>query len=251
VATATGKYTNAQALELAYYSQIPDQVKDFDAKDNYFHRKGEWSKLVVYNWLHSLHGGGLAAILNRRKCLEDVLQGGMGALTSWQKGLLIHALGDSYAHTYNDNGIIGAYGWPNGHGPGSVPGHRTDGGHWPDLIGNRPELYKAYVAQLYTSLGGTGDASAKPIIMRLFAMIDTDFTTDSSAAVDKLRAFAVGVGLDTQFVPSDKYNTDTRIGDTPGPREVREFFIRVAKHCCSKGWASESDIANPYKQADY
>jgi len=65
---------------------------------------------------------------------------------AWQIGALLHAYGDAFAHTNTKDGNGEAYGYPTGHGR-----H----GHWPDIIGNRPELYRQYCFALCRTLGGT------------------------------------------------------------------------------------------------
>jgi hypothetical protein len=60
-----------------------------------------------------------------------------------QRGLLIHAYGDSYAHV---DAFGNAYGWPLGHAPD---------GHFPDFIINDVPKYADYIRNLYEALGGT------------------------------------------------------------------------------------------------
>ncbi len=92
--------------------------------------------------LHSLHGGDRADVAQRRHDLANMIEarGRSEGEAVWQTGFLIHALGDSYSHT---DGLGNAY--------GETYGHVFDG-HAPDLVGNRPELYLAYVDTLFDAL---------------------------------------------------------------------------------------------------
>jgi RHS repeat-associated protein len=140
-------YGKQGAYELAYYSQLPDEVPSLNAV--YSSGTGSWTGALNFlggdmgsnresDWyhdvselLHSLHGGPGQP---RRDCLVKLLAS--PELKPWQKGMLIHALGDAFAHTdANDK----AYGWPIGH---ALTGN---GGHAPDLIGNNFGKYKLYV----------------------------------------------------------------------------------------------------------
>jgi RHS repeat-associated protein len=148
----------AQAYELAYYSQLPDQLESTDAYElgkalylkSFLHWMWDYGESEkesdakqeawawdVYNWLHSLHGGDNEAVKARRKCLGRLL--GTPNLKPWVKGFLIHALGDAYAHTYDDGkGGRAAYGFASGHAPWSSV----------DNITNWGEGYLFYIDQL-------------------------------------------------------------------------------------------------------
>ena len=158
VAVSTGM-TAAQAYELAYYSQLPDQVFSLDAyeqgKRNFIGLADKQWTQEIFNWLHSLHGGGPAAVAARRKCLRSLLTAPGSGLMPWEKGIIIHALGDAYAHTYTKDGQTYAYGYPWGHALAS---------HVPDEIGQNFSEYEAYIRALYNDLGGslTSGAPADP-----------------------------------------------------------------------------------------
>jgi RHS repeat-associated protein len=154
VAVAAGK-SPEEANSLAYYSQLPDQSSIYDAVSNV---KAAGANVManstgmvapsdnaweygVNTWLHSLHGG---AAQPRQQMLSDMIR--QGGMSDWQMGFLLHAYGDSFAHTYtNANGCLVAYSWPLGHGPQ---------GHDPDTIGRHTDAYKGYVDQLFKTLGG-------------------------------------------------------------------------------------------------
>jgi len=149
VAIAKG-YTPQQAYGLAYFAQLPDQVGEDSAWDG----PGQWtSEMALENkWLrdiqeeiHSLHGGDAVA---RRNCLRSLVSDPTISLID--KGIIIHAFGDSYAHSFTDakTGQSLAYSFPFGHGAQ---------GHTPDLPALRPQLYANYVNDLYGSLpAGSG-----------------------------------------------------------------------------------------------
>ena len=173
VAIAAGR-SKDQAYRLAYYSQLPDQVPDYDAVANGekvlaerealtnaggYMGKEALEKLMkqlpqdeiwaqwVYNWQHSLHGGGPAQVTQRRTALKTLIQShanGQGwAGEDWAVGLLIHAYGDAYAHV-DAQGV--AYGY--------IAGHLRDR-HAPDIIASNVPKYDDYIDNLYEALGGT------------------------------------------------------------------------------------------------
>lgn len=139
----------ASALELAWGSQIPD------ANSRYTAVRAAWRALwsdhhrSLMTTLHSLHGGDHEAVRRRREDLATlVAEAVRGGDPMWRAGLMIHAFGDSYAHTHGIGTEEEAYGVPSGH---------VHDGHTPDKIGNFPDKYLDYIAQLYRALGGTDD----------------------------------------------------------------------------------------------
>lgn len=153
VAMMAGRSTRDASL-LSFYTQAPDDVSlRFEA--NYvsvWGSFGPWRYRHRINAiLHSLHGGDLDESLRRRALLLDVFQGLDQTSPDyyWKAGLVLHAFGDSYAHT-NESGAT----------YGEFFGHLFDG-HAPDQIGQRPELYLSYVEMLFEALNeGEGDSTA-------------------------------------------------------------------------------------------
>lgn len=133
------------AARLSFFNQAADDVAlPFAAPQvSVWGSFGAWGYRHRINAvLHSLHGGDLGAVAQRRTDLAGMIAdrtraGGEG---DWQTGFLIHSLGDSFAHT---NAVGEAY--------GHLYGHVFDG-HWPDLVGNRRALYFDYVDALFASL---------------------------------------------------------------------------------------------------
>jgi ribosome-binding factor A len=157
--------TPDKAYTLAYYSQLPDEVADYDAfeqvkaylMDNTelrtrglhtpemllrYAARAEYQR-EINELLHSLHGG---EAVPRRKALKRLVAS--KGLADWEIGLLIHAFADSFAHSYLKNGTLYAHSWPYGHGANNVTGNS------PDLIGNDPQTYKEYVGNLFEALAG-------------------------------------------------------------------------------------------------
>ncbi len=155
---------------VAQFSQLPDEVNGLDAMSSraraavvdvasFFGAEiGSGSTrdqmLVIYNRLHSLTGGDAVAMR------EEVSRRIIAADTPEEKGVLIHLLADSYAHTRLDD-------------PSKLYGGESDEldlGHGlhgtaPDEIHRRPDLYKAYVRNLVEVLtaGSTNQPSAEDI----------------------------------------------------------------------------------------
>lgn len=133
------------AARLAFFNQAADDLAMRYAAP----QVSVWASFGAWGYrhrinavLHSLHGGGPAAVAQRRLDLASMIEARnrSEAQASWQTGFLVHALGDSYAHT---NPVGQAY--------GETYGHLFDG-HAPDLVGNRPELYLDYVDALFAAL---------------------------------------------------------------------------------------------------
>ncbi|WP_221450541.1 hemagglutinin repeat-containing protein [Pseudoteredinibacter isoporae] len=141
------------AATLARFSQLPDEVNNLDAFSNRVRSAAadiaesfgvednssnvEEQMLTIYNRLHSLTGGDAVAMR------EEISQRIIVAETSEEKGLLIHLLGDSYAHTRLDDPAKLYGGADDTHNLG----HGLDGTA-PDQIHQRPELFEAYVENL-------------------------------------------------------------------------------------------------------
>ncbi|MCI3879567.1 hypothetical protein [Acinetobacter higginsii] len=94
------------SLTLSYFSQYPDEDKDYDAIVNAVKNKIPFANddftLAVVTKLHSLHGGGSGQVKERRLALEAAIKKNLeNPNDMWKAGLLIHAFGDSYAHTLN------------------------------------------------------------------------------------------------------------------------------------------------------
>lgn len=138
ITTLISGMSDAQARELAYWSEYPDfnnlHLDAIDALSNYPLGVAE----RIQNYLHSLTDNPA----KRRCVLTHLLQ--QPGLQPWQRGLLLHALGDAYAHSWE---LFGEHGFP-------PPLGHAIGGHAPDYIGNAPSKWQSYVQNLYGLLGG-------------------------------------------------------------------------------------------------
>lgn len=104
----------------------------------------------VQRILHSLSGGDPKAM---QVCLARMLKNKTlnPKLETWEKGFIIHALGDTYAHTYYDQGSNNSLLYD------SPFGHLNDG-QTPEVLWNNRGKYDSYVENLFSALGGTGNA---------------------------------------------------------------------------------------------
>jgi RHS repeat-associated protein len=141
---------SSDAEEIAYYSQYPDEVSAYDARSAGLRMLAQVFSVFddafdrdIQNYLHSLHGGGPDAVKKRQCCLQRLVK---NSKTNWEKGLLIHALADSYAHV---DGKGNAYSTGLGHTYDSRS-DKTD----PDIIANEGAQFKSYTAALNSALGG-------------------------------------------------------------------------------------------------
>ena len=167
VAVASG-CSRSDAYNLAYHSQMPDETPELTAFESVFKTgakilRGDKQLARNQQHLHSLTGGkGKGAVAERRAQLKGLVSS--KGLSAEQRGLAIHAFGDSFAHTYtrgvpiqNDRSTSqdAVFGRPLGH---------AGAGHLPDLISARPELFNSYVDNLADALSkanGTKVNSAK------------------------------------------------------------------------------------------
>lgn len=134
-----------EAASLSFYAQAPDDVSlRFEADSvSVWGSFGFWGYRHRINAiLHSLHGGDRSETNFRRQRLGDLFQSldKSDPDYAWKSGFLLHAYGDSFAHTNAEGASYG-----------ELYGHLFDG-HAPDIVGNRPELYIDYVTSLYTLL---------------------------------------------------------------------------------------------------
>lgn len=140
---------------LAYFSQFPDDEKQFSATRGafYFHDLTYRSELMSV--LHSLHGGGHSEVLQRRSTLATLVARGRRGdlpLKDYQIGLMIHALADAYAHTKGPPDNLTAF--------NHVVGHLFHG-HKPDLIAYDPEKFRDYACTLFQALADSNDCATK------------------------------------------------------------------------------------------
>lgn len=159
VARAVGM-SKERAFRLAYYSQYPDERRATTAYANprdflmrMARRESRTELRNVQETIHSLHGGSGEEVNRVRTGLQDAVAD--GNVNDETRGIVIHALGDSYAHTRrvearDASGVVTgteeqAYGSPLGHGAQRQP-------NAPDVISNRPELFGEYVTALADAL---------------------------------------------------------------------------------------------------
>lgn len=168
------------ARELAYYSQYPDEVNAYDAV-YVAHPDWPWSsrksaeeidthesRINAQAWeeriqrvLHQLHGGDIFEITRNREHLKSLFKDAIKERDFKFAGVLLHALGDSYAHTYRDkNGNCRAFDSGVGHlvGAGPLTG-KLHGGKAVDKIRERyvDGVYPSYVNSLADLLGISED----------------------------------------------------------------------------------------------
>jgi RHS repeat-associated protein len=189
-AIAAGK-PESEAYTLAYYAQYPDQVDLLDALANSYGPKGPivkeaWGQ-AIKKYLHSLHGGNEALVLAWRKCLEKGLTSGW--FSDKEKGLLLHAYGDSFAHSWIDkNGK-----W---HGYQTKQGHlfTTRGGHSPDIIAMHPQNHETYASNMFSIFGGKNRSD----LDAYFKFINTDLVP-AAGVIDRQNELKGSANYDVQW----------------------------------------------------
>lgn len=226
-----------RALELAYYSQLPDEEEAYDATAT---RKGDWLGTVSNEWadkvndyLHSLHGGSAADVKRVRCCLSRLIQDKNPArrLQPWEKGFLLHAYADSFAHT-DSTGAAYAKDW--GHAwknveesaARSIPilGRLVSARANPDQIVNRPSLYKDYVSNLYTTLGGQNMESLDII----FSAVDQLGVKKGQDAASALGAQWIGPARTYLPETGEVFDANRK---TPTPVAVQNLLHYIRYQC--------------------
>jgi hypothetical protein len=139
--------------------------------------------------------------------------------------MLIHALGDAYAHTYTDNNKF--LGSPRNQRLN--PNYGKDvlfpprighffSGHAPDFIGNNPKKYGEYVDQLYETMqslnpGGNYDPSTinnlklQAYLMPPSSLMSDVFTSDAQNE-NSNEAFRLGILSGGYYGSSNLFNPD-------------------------------------------
>lgn len=156
-------YDEQDALVLAYFSQYPDIDEEFNAV-NQFGKVFSGKRRFVVKVLHSLHGGNADEIRQRRTKLRSLIKHHVSKGEFWKAGVLIHSLGDSYAHTKGKFGSSNekAYGPVFGHGIPSALDKITGINLDPDDLDRKVvrEKYVAYINDLFEILNhGNSDQS--------------------------------------------------------------------------------------------
>jgi len=237
LARCTGQDVD-KALELAYYTQLPDRVDDFNAVPAGRALEGDalaisGPKLTaqqrqylldVQEVLHSLHGGDAAAVEKRQRCLEKLYNKGRESMSPWQRGFLFHALGDSFAHVDSK-----------GKAYQSPEGHLLDG-HDPDIISKHKYAYNIYcIMSCQNGMGKPFPISKSPC-NTLLDDVPADETEEQ--ARERLKGIAKQLGLTDDMLTFDP---TAGVGDNenyamPTHDEVAQWLESIRKElkCCEE-----------------
>jgi len=243
VALAAG-IDGQKAFALAYYSQIPDEVFDFDATSQgisairkyiqagvLYDPDVSWER-DIFNLIHSLHGGNHYAIMLRRSCLSRLVRDPASGLDLWEKGVVIHALADSYDHTEGSGENEKSFEFPLGHATTSP---------WPDAISTSPDKYIEYIHRLYKSLGGETNPLHRPDVIDalaqqavIFGQQHTSISDENEWFYDATDRFFGEGNIDmAPYSPGNwRFNSDF---PTPTHEQMSRLMTKIAKQCkCSK-----------------
>jgi hypothetical protein len=175
VAQAAGM-SATEAREIAYWTQYPDMTWKYNAVQGVFLN---WDfGYRVQTWLHSLRGGEALPV-------QESLAGLIKRVERpWARGLLIHALGDSYAHTFPDGDLetYKLYRWPIGHALSCDA---------PDVIARHKDKYLKYLDALYDGLKSRSRTPRQCLVDRLKDFVrcpDWSETTDEEMAIGRFIA---------------------------------------------------------------
>lgn len=265
----TAGYSPKDAFTLAYYAQLPDEVAALDACTAYLASQGDpWLDRTILGYdkgvptiekylnglprtangwgrdiqeiLHSLHGLSGEDLRDRRECLMKLIQD--KSLAPWQRGLLLHAYGDTYSHVHEEDDDLAAYAYPHGHGEDSKA-DRIWGGRKhtdPDIIGNFPGRYSDYVETMYQGLN-TGSTDLLPGYREIIKGAGYTKLKDHSndaLANSMARGLAENI-FNYHRTPHPWYqpeNGSEVLDDpdfpTPTAAEVQALFDLVKRRCC-------------------
>lgn len=188
-------YSPNDAFRLALFSQAPDDEAVYYSAP----WVGFWGlplapfssyRSNVLNVLHSLHHGDHTEVLERRSNLKReiiFLVKSRKKEDDWKIGFLIHALGDSYAHSYGSLANL--------HGYNEFIGHILDDGS----TGNRPDeivannnylIYIEFVRALFEALTADSEDHARgpldAFIARVRYRVEVERVTE-----DEFRNFVI------------------------------------------------------------
>ncbi len=171
---ATGFDKNTSQKQ-AYFSQFPDEIMELDA----VYRTLNEAKInstprgVVYDtffdtYNEKIHWGthaitGNTASKERRYTKNRILNSST-RIGSIKMGFLLHRLADTYAHTKVDNFSKDREG-KDLYGPYAIGHGLSSGKDDPDVITNRPELFKKYASDLYDILSNKNSSEGKEVSM--------------------------------------------------------------------------------------
>jgi RHS repeat-associated protein len=217
-----------EALKIAYFAYLPDRIDEFTAynagqkliRKKYTDENDKQYYLDVQEILHSLHGGDGAAAERRRQCLQKALKA--SGLTSWQYGFILHALGDAYAHTKDDES---AYSSP--------WGHAADGDK-PDIIGTNPGgKFNRFCIMTCQSVTGHGFPIDDEICRGLLGVPAGETEEETRS---RFRKLAIAKGWkDQKFDPAKKYKKGEPYDDmVPTRAELGAWLKQLRKEleCC-------------------
>lgn len=227
-------YSDRVSYELAYYSQYPDQHRKLDAvmagfdiaqkflersiaAENGVYAKDESAEnWEIQRYIHALLGDDIAGVQRYRNCLDRLIN--RGGLNLWEKGILTHALADTYAHLEGSGSDQRAYGPPFGHALDM---------HGPDIPSEDPEKFGEYIRKLNTVLGGNGDARHIDAVIRRLARN----IPESSERMAAARQLAQHYGYREVYDPAVPWALDSRMPEI-GSDQIRELIGKLKAECC-------------------
>lgn len=235
-------------MELAFYSQLPDELRSLTAwywgdlpevgANAYYSQYGLLPAPhfdEIQRSLHSLDGGSAKA---RRDCLRNLIAD--PKLKTWERGLLIHAFGDAYAHT--SSGTDQLYEAPFGHAIQR---------NMPDYISQNPELFVEYMTDLTRMLNGEPlDQSQQRLLDSVLKTV-RGFPSSLVGLNDALAMKAIAMGdrfgypkngyrpelheplSDSDFYSGPAFYVSPDYG-IPRPWETSSLLQKIKAGCCKK-----------------
>lgn len=157
-------------------------------------------------------------------------------MARWEKGLLAHALGDSYSHVRPHGSEEVAY---ENHGAA---------GHWPDLITHNLNNYNGYVDALFGAFGGNPanatQAAALASIKTFAGTLPAEppdgptkglGTKELKKEAELFEQFArrtFGFGASgEQYLPANEHDLKKFPFQVPTDQQVKDFLSKLSAAC--------------------
>ena len=202
---------HSEALQIAAYSQLPDERADLDAAFLFLNCQDPATfnaavgritaddaeriryTIRIQRVLHSLTGQQGENVRDRRRRLGEIIREALANNDYLLAGLAIHSLGDAFAHSSQNDGIPCLY--PTGRGHGLQ-------GHNPDQIRSHFDAYKEYFDTL-ADIFGVNELELKSGTVQAL-LVDLRQANSDQAEIDVLTTAGESI-----FAYDDPYRPET------------------------------------------
>ena len=204
------------AKDIAFYAELPDHYMKDDGTPLF--ATNTWLNPSLQLDLHALTG--TDAVTERNRSRHQLLK----AKTSFSKGMALHRLGDSYAHTN----------WNTGKTFPPYTGHsgESEGGTSPDKIYNRPGLYLEYTNDVINTLAKSAGVKNSVDMFAFNYITKAGHTSEANADILKSE---VNIRTGTSsFEISNENSTEVLNFLTARKKEYGNFEFSIKKETTTR-----------------